>query len=66
MSEPDDNNWKLHRWSGWPGAFCQDCFIDDPLELAVAENREDKPFYCPPCLPGKVGFADPTPEREGV
>lgn len=27
-----------HRWSGWPGAWCLDCGIDDPLECALAEG----------------------------
>ena len=30
-----------HHWSGWPGAYCLHCFADDPLELAVADNRYD-------------------------
>jgi hypothetical protein len=25
-----------HRWSGWPGAFCLDCGLEDAMELAVA------------------------------
>lgn len=33
--------WKSHNWSGWPGAFCLDCFLDDPLEEAVALNIEN-------------------------
>ena len=24
-----------HRWSGWPGAWCLDCGIEDPLELCI-------------------------------
>ncbi len=24
-----------HRWSGWPGAYCQDCFDEDSDELCV-------------------------------
>ena len=36
-----DERYLSHRWSGWPGAFCLDCFIDDPLEDAVAQNIED-------------------------
>lgn len=59
MSEENEKNWNLHRWSGWPGAFCQDCFIEDPLEIAIADGADatkDIQFYCPPCLPGKVGF----------
>lgn len=23
-----------HRWSGWPGAYCMLCGIDDPMEEA--------------------------------
>jgi hypothetical protein len=26
----------LHRWSGWPGAWCLDCGIYDPLEECIA------------------------------
>jgi hypothetical protein len=25
-----------HRWSGWPGAWCLDCGIEDPHEEALA------------------------------
>ena len=25
-----------HNWSGWPGAWCLDCGIDDPWESALA------------------------------
>jgi hypothetical protein len=25
-----------HRWSGWPGAFCLRCGIEDPLETLIA------------------------------
>ena len=28
-----------HRWSGWPGAWCLDCGIEDPTELALAEGN---------------------------
>lgn len=24
-----------HRWSGWPGAFCLDCGVEDKDELCV-------------------------------
>ncbi len=27
-----------HRWSGWPGAFCLDCGVEDKAELALADN----------------------------
>lgn len=28
-----------HRWSDWPGAWCLDCGIEDPFEIALAECR---------------------------
>lgn len=28
----------LHRWSGWPGAYCLDCGQEDPIETALAMN----------------------------
>ncbi len=27
-----------HRWSGWPGAWCLDCGVEDELEICVAEH----------------------------
>lgn len=24
-----------HRWSGWPGAWCLDCGIEDFMEVAI-------------------------------
>jgi|GEM_PF-6233829 len=24
-----------HRWSGWPGAYCLDCFADDDMEFCI-------------------------------
>lgn len=27
-----------HRWSGWPGAWCLDCGIEDPTEQAIADG----------------------------
>lgn len=48
--EERDKRWKSHNWSGWPGAFCLHCFIDDPLEQAVAYNIEDTDKWdCPSC-----------------
>lgn len=32
---------KVHRWSGWPGAYCLDCGVEDQLEIAIAEGRYD-------------------------
>lgn len=28
-----------HRWSGWPGAWCLDCGIEDPIEQALADGN---------------------------
>lgn len=28
-----------HRWSGWPGAWCIDCGVEDPREIALAEGQ---------------------------
>lgn len=25
-----------HWWSGWPGAFCLGCFVEDPNEICVS------------------------------
>ena len=30
-----------HAWSGWPGAWCLNCGVEDPRERALAENRMD-------------------------
>jgi hypothetical protein len=27
-----------HRWSGWPGAWCLDCGLEDPIEQALADG----------------------------
>lgn len=48
MSKNDDN-WNTHRWYGWPGGFCQDCFMEDPVEIALADNKPTDDVYCPPC-----------------
>lgn len=29
---------KMHRWSGWPGAICLDCFQEDQLEQCIADH----------------------------
>lgn len=37
-----------HRWSGWPGAFCVDCYCEDPAEACLAtHNKLD--FVCRKC-----------------
>lgn len=28
-----------HRWSGWPGAWCLDCGIEDPREICLAVSH---------------------------
>lgn len=30
-----------HRWSGWPGAICEYCGAEDPLEIALADSVYD-------------------------
>ena len=27
-----------HNWSGWPGAWCLDCGLEDPHEIALANG----------------------------
>ena len=29
---------KPHRWSGWPGAYCLDCGVDDKTEWCLADH----------------------------
>lgn len=29
-----------HRWSGWPGAWCLDCGIEDPVEHDIANGGD--------------------------
>jgi hypothetical protein len=31
----------VHRWSGWPGAWCFDCGCEDPYENASADGLID-------------------------
>jgi hypothetical protein len=31
---------RLHRWSGYPGAWCLDCGIEDPREVCLAEGHD--------------------------
>jgi hypothetical protein len=42
-----------HRWSGWPGAWCLDCGIEDPLEVTLS---------CPDC-DIKCGPNDPATDE---
>lgn len=45
------SNHRTHRWSGWPGAFCQNCGQEDwkELELASVPKEEWAPLdrVCP-------------------
>lgn len=40
---------KPHRWSGWPGAWCLDCGLEDQDELDLAYEGEplDPSAYIP-------------------
>ena len=31
----------VHRWSGWPGAWCLDCGCEDPYEVALGNDLID-------------------------
>ena len=33
--KPCLNGTNVHRWSGWPGAWCQDCGIEDKTEACL-------------------------------
>src|SRR6187455_2384331 len=57
-----------HRWSGWPGAWCLDCGVEDARELAAAgpvkriRHRYSKlPHTEQPCL----GCSDGPCEEPG-
>ena len=41
MTNPWPKNHKGHWWSGWPGAYCMKCGVDDPLEWAVGNGYYD-------------------------
>ena len=30
-----------HKWSGWPGAYCFKCGIEDPMEIAIGREYYD-------------------------
>lgn len=45
-------SYSSHRWSGWPGAVCLDCGIEDPREIALADGMDIDSVLsieCPPC-----------------
>lgn len=33
-----------HRWSGWPGAWCLDCGIEDQMEACIANHSHGPPY----------------------
>ena len=33
---PEHTDGSEHHWSGWPGAYCLDCFAPDVLEECIA------------------------------
>lgn len=40
MDDPHDpwEDFRAHRWSGWPGAWCLDCGREDPMEIALGNG----------------------------
>jgi len=50
----------IHRWSGWPGAWCLDCGCECPAELELADIvvPEDHPGRLPCKFKGR-GLYDP-------
>ena len=30
-----------HAWSGWPGAYCLRCGVEDPFEILLADGIID-------------------------
>lgn len=42
-----------HRWSGWPGAWCLDCGIEDPMEVTMSNSTDEEEILStevPECL----------------
>jgi len=37
---------KQHRWSGWPGAICMVCGMEDQIEYCVATSCPDSFITC--------------------
>jgi len=57
MTDPFELPPGAHRWSGWPGAWCLDCGIEDPLEACVANHEhgvdeDGMPDVSKMCKPG--------------
>ena len=45
----------MHRWSGWPGAWCLDCGADNPIECCIMAGHGDN-CTRPGCHPGPCMF----------
>ena len=45
----------MHRWSGWPGAYCLDCGAEDQAEVCLA-THDALQYYCSICR-------DPWPQE---
>lgn len=43
------NHW--HKWSGWPGAWCLDCGVEDQLEICLGDSCPHSPYPVPPGEP---------------
>lgn len=43
MKNPWPPDHKGHWWSGWPGAWCMRCGVEDAMENAIGEGWYD-PF----------------------
>lgn len=59
----------MHRWSGWPGAWCLDCGCGDPIEMALADGVEPdgnlfaEIFARYPNHPGRLPCAEPNSKK---
>ena len=47
-----------HRWSGWPGAWCLDCGIEDQTEQCLADHS-----VILECVHGHIMCEDDHPMR---
>jgi hypothetical protein len=59
----------MHRWSGWPGAWCLDCGCGDPVEMALADGVDPDPNFHSelaaryPNHPGLIACTEPDSRR---
>ena len=45
-----------HRWSGWPGAYCLYCGMEDIREVCLADGHD---LDCTDCKQPTCPIADP-------